>query len=55
MESSSKQKSVKQIYLRFFKVTAVCLDDYFADSWYSLSQLHEVITWNAFELIGVPC
>jgi hypothetical protein len=51
MESCSNQKSV---YLRFFKVATLCLDS-FEHSWYSLSQLHEVVTWNAFKLTGVPC
>ena len=57
MESCSNQKSVKQIkiYLRFFKVATLCLDDSFAHSWHSLNQLHEVVTWNAFQLTGVPC
>ena len=52
MESCSNQKSVKQtqIYLRFYKVTTLCLDDSFAHSRHSLNQLHEVVTWNAFGL-----
>ena len=48
MESFSNQKSVKQIkiylYLRFFKVATLCLDDSFAHFWHSLNQLHEVVT-----------
>ena len=54
---SCKQKSVKQIriYLKFVKVATLCLDDSFAHSWHSLNQLHEVVTWNAFQLTGVPC
>ena len=56
MESCSNQKSVKQIqiYLRFFKVATLCLDDSFAHSLHSLNQLHEVDTWNEFQLAGVP-
>ena len=59
MESCSNQKSVKHIiryilYLRFFKVATLFLDDSFALSWHSLNQLHEVVTWNAFQLTGVP-
>jgi glutathione peroxidase-family protein len=57
MESCSNQKSVKQIkiYFRFFNVATRCLDDRFAHSWHSLNQLREVVTWNAFQLTGVPC
>ena len=59
MESCSNQKSVKQskyiLYLRIFKVATLCLDDSFAHSWHSLNELHEVVTWNAFQLSGVPC
>jgi hypothetical protein len=55
----SKQKSVKQIqiYLIFdiLQSSHPCLDDSFANAWYSLNQLHEVVTWNAFQLTGVPC
>ena len=40
--------------LRFFKEATLCLDDSFAHSWHSLNQLHEEVTWNAFELTGVP-
>jgi hypothetical protein len=52
--SCSNQRSVKQIkthilYLRFFKVATLCLDDRFAHSRPSLNQLHEVVTWNAFQ------
>jgi hypothetical protein len=56
MESFSNQKSVKliKIYLRLFKVATLCLDGSFAHSWHSLNQLHEVVTWNAFQLTGVP-
>ena len=40
MESCSNQKSVKQvkIYLRFFKVATLCLEDSFAHAWHSLNQ-----------------
>ena len=59
MESCSNQKSVKQtkyiLYLRFFKVATLCLDDSIAHYWHSLNQLHEVVTWNAFKLTGVHC
>jgi hypothetical protein len=48
-------KSKYILYLRFFKVATLCLDESFAHSWHSLNQLHEVITWNAFQLTGVPC
>ena len=50
MESCITQKSVKQTktYFRFFKVSTLCLDDSFAHFCYSLNQLHEVVTWNAF-------
>ena len=54
MDLCSNQKSGKEIkiYLRFFKLATLCLDHHFADSWYSLNQLHEVVTWNAFQLIN---
>ena len=55
MESSSNQKSVKEInilYLRFFKVTTLCLDDSFAHSWHSQKQLHLECFDNSLE--GVP-
>ena len=57
MESCSNQNSVKQIkiHFRFFEEATLCLDDSFANSWHSLNQLHEVVTWNAFQLTGVPC
>ena len=59
MESCNNQKSVKQIkiilYLRLFKVACLCLDESFAYSWYSLNQLHEIVTWNSIQLKGVPC
>ena len=48
-------KSKYILYLRFFKVATLCLDDSFAHSWHSLNQLHDVVTWNAFQLTGVPC
>ena len=50
MESCSNETSFKQI-----KVATLCLVDSFAHSWHSLNQLHEVVTWNAFQLTGVPC
>ena len=45
----------KQMYFRFFKVATICHNDSFAHSWHSLNQLHEVVTWNAFQLTGVSC
>ena len=41
--------------LTFFKVAILCLNDSFAHYWHPLNQLHEVVTWNAFKLKGVPC
>ena len=41
------------LYLRFFKVAALCIDDSLAHSWHSLNQLYEVVTWNAFQLTRV--
>ena len=53
------KKSVLQIeiylYLRFFKVATLCLDDSFARSWHSHIQIHDVVTWYAIQLTGVPC
>ena len=43
------------LYVRLFKVATFCFDDRFAHSWLSLSQLHEVVTWNGFQLTGEPC
>ena len=48
-------KSKYILFLRFFKVANLSLDDSFAHSWHSLNQIHEVVTWNAFQLRGVPC
>ena len=48
----NKSKSI--LYLRFFKVATICLDDSFAHFWHSLNQLHEIFTWNAFKLTSVP-
>jgi hypothetical protein len=57
MEEPKKvlNKSKCIVYLRFFKVATLCLDDSFAHSWHSLNQLYELVTWNAFQLTGVPC
>jgi hypothetical protein len=55
MESCSNQKSVKQIKIYLIFVTTLFLDDSFAHSWHSLNELHVVVTWNAFQLTGVPC
>ena len=60
MESCSNQKSVNfkqiKIYFRFeiLQISTLCLDDSFAHSWHSPNQLHEVLTWNAFQFTGVP-
>ena len=40
------------LYSILFKVTTFCFDDSLAHSLHSLSQLHEVVTWNGFP-IGV--
>ena len=48
-------KSKYILYFKFFKVATLCLDGDFAHAWHSLNQLHEVATWNAFLLTGVPC
>ena len=45
-------KSKYILYLRFFKVATLCLDDSFAHSWYSLIQLHLESFSNSLE--GVP-
>ena len=39
------------LFLRFFKVATLCLNDSFAHSWQSLNQLHEVVTWNALPTV----
>jgi hypothetical protein len=58
MESCSNKNSVKQIKIYFIyeiiQIATLCLDNSFAHSWYSLNQLHEVVTWNAFQLTGMP-
>ena len=36
------------IYFRFFKIAPLCFDYFFAHSWHSLNELHEVATWNGF-------
>ena len=44
-------KTKYMLYLRFFKVATLCLDDSFAHTWHSLNQLHKVVvTWNAVQL-----
>ena len=45
-------KSKHMLYLRFFKVATLCLDDSFAHSWRSLNQLKRVCFSNSLE--GVP-
>ena len=42
-------KSKYILYLTFFKVATLCLDDSFAHSWYSLNQLHEECFSNSLE------
>ena len=37
------------LYLRFFKVATLCLDDSFTHSWHSLNQLHEECFSNSLE------
>ena len=59
MESCSNQKqSVKQIQIYFIfeilQIATLCIDYSFAHTWHSVNQLHEVVTWNAFQLTGVP-
>ena len=56
MEACSNQKSVKQIkiYLIFFKLATLCLDNNFAHPQHFLNKLHEVVTWNAFQLTIIP-
>ncbi len=39
------------LYFRFFKLATICFDDSFAHSWHSLSQIHEVVTWNGFPTV----
>lgn len=41
------------LYFRFFKVAILCFVDSAAKP--SLSELHDVVTWNGFHFIGVPC
>ena len=50
MESCSKIYFIFEI----LQIATLCLDDSFAHSCHSLNQLHEVVTWNAFQLTGVP-
>ena len=45
-------KSKYILYLRFFKVATVCLDDSFAHSWHSLNQLHLECFSNSWALVG---
>ena len=40
------------LYLRFFKVATLCLDDSFEPSWHALNQLHLECFSNSLE--GVP-
>jgi hypothetical protein len=50
MESCSNQYVLNKEILQ---IATLCLDS-FANSGHSLNQLHEVVTWNAFQLTGVP-
>lgn len=43
------------LYFSFLKIAIFCFDDSFANSWPSLNQLHEEVTWNVFHFAGVPC
>jgi hypothetical protein len=52
MQVLNKPKSI--LHLKFFKVATLCLVESFAHSWHSLNQLYEIVTWNAFQLTGVP-
>ena len=45
-------KSKLILYLRFFKIATICLDDSFAHSWHSLNQLHTECF--SYSLLGVP-
>ena len=45
-------KSKYILYLSFFKVATLCLDDSFAHSWHSLNQLHKECFSNSLE--GAP-
>uniref|UniRef100_A0A674EIA5 Nuclear receptor binding protein 1 n=1 Tax=Salmo trutta TaxID=8032 RepID=A0A674EIA5_SALTR len=45
------QKSVKQIYFRFFKIATLFLDDSFAYSWHSLNQFHLECFSNSLERV----
>lgn len=48
-------KSEYVLNFRLFKVANTCPDDSPAHSRHSPNQPHEVITWNGFQLTGVPC
>ena len=50
----TKKVVESQIYFDF-QVATLCLDDNYAHSWRTFNQLHEVVTWKAFQLTGVPC
>ena len=56
-QKSSQTNQNQDIFYIFtlFKVATFCFDDSFAHSWHSLSQIHEVVTWDGFQLTGVPC
>jgi hypothetical protein len=49
---SNQKSDIFKIDFRFFIVTTLCLDDNFAHSWHSISQLHLECFSNSLE--GVP-
>ena len=40
-----------KIYLKFFEVATLCLDDGFAHSWHSLNQFHDDCFSNSLEVV----
>ena len=42
-------------YFRFLKVATHCFVDSTANPWPSLTELHDVVTWNGFHFTDVPC
>ena len=54
IEQKGLYKPEYVFYFGFFKVATFCFDDRFAHSWHSLNQIHEAVTWNGFQLTGVP-
>lgn len=41
--------------IEILKVATVDLDDSFTHYFHCLRQLHELVSWNAFQLTGKPC